>query len=207
MIDQEDAEGKDKDDRNDEDKKEDDEEDEDEYEIDKDDNNCCPTHVRKFKPKTNKTVVDCFKMKKRRELANLEKIRKDSIIYMLDEKLEIQKDNILVTEKTITFKNRVPVFNFASFDGYCRHCGAADFGDRCCSEKSKDSDENEDECRRNSNADDYIKTTQVNAMTYRYLPSIPYISTNQGHHLRLNIFHSDLVRCEEVDFPHYSIKY
>ena len=113
--------------------------------------------------------------------------------------MNIDEQSMIITDKTITFKNKVSSFCLASYQ-VCKYCGQNDYNNsgECCYEAGA--------CWREANVDDYIKTIEQSVAGLKCLPPIPYSSSAEGHHLRLDLFHSDLVRVETQVFHQYGLE-
>ena len=161
-------------------------------------NNCCPNDGN-FNHKTNKTVLDTLE----RLSKDLEKMKENHIIYILDKKVNINGNSMIVTDKTITFKHSIPEFNFAS--GWpCRFCPELTSYDRMrckeCYDKGR-----KHYCWYKSYPKNYIEEERKEAVMFIYLPPIPYITSKRGHHLKLDVFHSDLARFTKRTITQYNL--
>lgn len=164
--------------------------------------NCCPDHSNwrnRFDPTTNKDVLHNLEQGQQREKIDINFFKKQCIVSIFDNKMEIQKDNIIISENAITFNNQIPGFNFAGATPTCEYCGSKDDDEFfCCDEVAT--------CWHSSHVDEYIKIEKKPVIEYNCLPPIPYITSRKGHHLRLDIFHSDLVRSQASTIQHYTLK-
>lgn len=111
---------------------------------------------------------------------------------------------MIVNDNLITFKSHSQIrgFNFASSPVICRFClhDTEDedyrYNGYCCQKRAT--------CWHSTNIMNYIKVEQSEVIEYQCLPSIPYVTSDQGHHLRIDIFYSDLVRSQKRKMEHAS---
>jgi len=163
-----------------------DEENEDDYyyeEEEEEEDNCCEKHCPyEFDP-FNCESVKRFKRKLQTSAIQKKNALQDNFTVMImDQKIEIRLANIGIDEKNIYFNDAIPGFNFAAsaYDNYMEEVY----------------DKNRDTCwiYGDYKKSDYVDSKKINLVLYKNLPSIPYQVTDQGYHLKLELFGNNLIR-------------
>jgi len=157
--------------------------------------NCCQKHhYNNFDPLKSKSLK-----KFTRKLEAIQTMKKNDLkdkftILIMDKRTEISLKNIIISETHISFKNTIPQFNFAgsSYDRHKRNLQSVCW------------------VYGHYKKSDYVVSKQKSVALYEDLPSVPYQVTDQGYHLKLELFQNNLIRKAEetleeyfIDFPKY----
>jgi len=120
-------------------------------------------------------------------------LQKQYTIMVMDKKVQLPDENIVVQDDFISFNVNIWGFNFA----------ASDYSDSLEDLKER----NYDTCwiYGEYKRSDFVVSRDKKVSLYKGLPSIPYRILDQGYHLRLELFQNNLIRKAEDTLKEYFI--
>jgi len=125
-----------------------------------------------FNPEKSEGLIKFYQEKKTLKYSGLEKLNDEFPIVIFDKQIIISKKNIEITDKSIIFKNQIPLIHFAA--GICWVHG----------EKLTDA---------------FVGMQKKEAVTYTNIPPIDYRTYEKGYHLRIELFNNKFLRKEKFD--------